>query len=359
MLSYNIYPYVPSKVLPIVFAVLIGISLVIHFIQNIRYRAWRVTFWLSWGGAVFLTGWISRAISVHDLENLNLYIVQSVFVLAGPPIYAAAEYNILGRLMHYLPMHAPLNPGRVIIFFIYTGTAVESLTATGASRLAAAKPGSALFHSGGVLISISLVLQGAVELVFMGSVALVHRRCVRAKMLPKNVRVVFIMLYGTSTLILLRCIFRAVQSFASTSGGCSTSYAECGSVTTSEWYLFVFEAAPMVVYTYWLNFVHPGLYLPMEKKRYLDLDGKTERMGPGWIDNRNKWVTFADLFDVRSIWKGKSEESMFWLRPQEWPACETSFALGTGTNVKGKRANNAMGGHGIAVGSKETEEALP
>lgn len=46
----------------------------------------------------------------------------------SPPIYAVTEYNILGLLMHYLPMHAPLNPSRAVWLFIYVGAAVEDLT---------------------------------------------------------------------------------------------------------------------------------------------------------------------------------------------------------------------------------------
>jgi hypothetical protein len=93
---------------------------------------------MFWGGAVFMSGWITRAISSHYPANLPLYISQTVLVLAGPPIYSAAEYNILSRLMNYLPMHAPLNPNRVVILYIYLGATVEGLTAAGATLMASA-----------------------------------------------------------------------------------------------------------------------------------------------------------------------------------------------------------------------------
>lgn len=70
----------------------------------------------------------------------------------------------------------------------------------------------------------------------------------------------------------------------------------------------------MVIYTYWLNFIHPGRILPRRTNVYLDFE-KTERLGPGWIDNRSKWMTFVDLFDV----KGTGHEK-YWLRDEEWPA---------------------------------------
>ena len=273
-----------------------------------------------------MTGWILRAISARNVENIPIFIAQTVFIYAGPPIYAAAEYNVLGRLMHYLPMHAPLNPSRVFYLFLYMGIAVESLTGAGAGRLAAAHFGTPIYVSGGVLISVALVLQGVIECLFISMVALLHRRCVRARMLAPNVRMLCIMLYGTSTLVLLRCIFRAVEAFGMYTGNCGEYY--CGTVTNDEWYLYVFEAAPMVLFTYWLNIIHPGRFLPREHKRYLDPDGKTERLGPGWIDERSNLMTFVDLFDVQGAFRGRPEKSKFWLQPDEWPAyADGSFAL--------------------------------
>ena len=274
---------------------------------------------MFWGGAVFTSGWIMRAVSSYNVANQNLYIAATVLVLAGPPIYSAAEYNILGRLMHYLPMHAPLNPSRLLYFFIYLGVAVESLTAAGGSRAAVAGDDKAMLKSGLTLISIAATLQGVVECVFIGMVALLHYRCVKTNMLTPKVRTIFIMLYGTSTLILLRSIFRAVENFSLVNVVSSENCdATCNGVIKHEWYIYVFEAAPMVAYTYWLNIIHPGRLLPVNPKVYLDFNG-VERTGPGWIDTRSTWVTFVDLFDIRGRTGGKPKHDQYWLRPDEWP----------------------------------------
>lgn len=290
---------------------------------------------MFYAGIVFMVGWIFRAISAYNTHRLDFYIVQTVLVLAGPPIYAASEYNILGRLMHYLPMHSPLNPSRVFFFFFYLGISVETLTGTGAGQLAGSQPGEDSYTVGRVLIAVSLVVQGLVECLFMAFVGLMHYRTARAGMLSPNVRKVCITLYGTSTLVLARCIFRAVENFELfTISDCPpTAIGGCGPIAHHEWFLYVFECAPMVIYTYWLNFMHPGRFLPIEHQRYLDLDGKTERMGPGWIDRRSKWKTFADPFDIKSARHGRPDYARFWERPEEWKPCEDgSFALGTATN---------------------------
>lgn len=293
---------------------------------------------MFWGGTVFTAGWIMRILSSYHPANRNLYIAQTCLVLAGPPIYAAAEYNILGRLLHYLPMHSPLHPGRVLLVFIYLGAAVESLTAAGAAEIGGSTGkhlDANLYRRGSTLVSISLVLQGAVELVFISMVALIHHRAAKARMLSPNVRTLCIMLYGTSTFVLIRCIFRAIESFATmTITEPSQCTALCRLTLLHEWYIYVFEALPMALYTIWLNIVHPGRYLSRDKKRYLDIDGATERLGPGWIDNRSKWETFADPFDLTNTLKGQPRHEKFWLRSDQWPvASGGSFAQGTATNA--------------------------
>jgi RTA1 like protein len=232
--------------------------------------------------------------------------------------------------MHYLPMHAPLNPNMVKYFFIYLGSIVEALTGAGAGRMAGSAPGTDRYRSGGTLIAVALVLQGVVELVFMSMVALLHYRCKKARMLSRNVNIVCITLYGTSALVLLRCLFRAVESFESYTHECIG--AHCGSIVRREWYLYVFEAAPMVLYTFWLNVFHPGMSLPSEYKRYLDIDGRTERMGPGWIDERPVWLKALDPFNLQKDERACGERTKFWMKTGQWAEFHGSFVLGTDSN---------------------------
>lgn len=304
---------------------------------------------MGWGGAVFTAGWVMRTVASYNPTSSNLYIAQTCLILGGPPIFAAAEYNILGRLMHYVPMHSPLHPGRLVVFFIYVGAAVESLTAAGAALLSGARDKAGVYRTGGTLIAIALVLQAAVEILYVSLVVLMHRRCKRAGMASRNLRTIFWMLYGTSSLVLLRCICRAIEAFAvdlsSTPEEC-TSF--CQFFRTNEWYLFVFEGAPMVLYTYWLNIIHPGRFLPRDKMRYLDTDGRTERIGPGWVDKRSKWETFADPWDLTNTLRGEPKHEKYWLKAEEWPVAQDgSFALGTATNVgKGLKVNTRSSGKG-------------
>ncbi|KAL9616935.1 MAG: hypothetical protein Q9160_008248 [Pyrenula sp. 1 TL-2023] len=329
------YAYNPSHALPLVSAALIGVSLLLHIFQNFRYRFWRIT-WLSfWAGLIFTLGWIMRYVSIRSPSNLNLFITQSILIYLAPPVYAAIEYNILSRLMRYLPMHAILNPSRVFYFFTFLASVVEAMTAIGASYMSSARDDASQFKRGMVLIAIASILQGLVECLFMVCIGLIHHRCARSKMLARNVRTLFIMLYGTSALILIRCVFRTVESFlVLTQMTCSP---RCNSLITHEWYLYVFETLPCFLYTYWLNGVHPGRFLPRQRTRYLDQDARTERMGPGWVNERSAWMILADPFDFIGLVMPKSEQERFWLTPEKWPVAEDgSFAEGTASNVRGK-----------------------
>jgi hypothetical protein len=176
-----------------------------------------------------------------------------------------------------------------------------------------------------------------VECVFISIIALIHHRAVKAHALSRNIRWLCIMLYGTATLVLVRCLFRAIESFAIKSvTSADDCDALCRVVARQEWYLYVFEALPMALYTIWLNIMHPGRYLPKNKMRYLDIDGKTERLGPGWIDRRSKWETFVDPFDLVNTINGKPAHEKFWLRSEQWPvATNGSFAQGTASNADG------------------------
>jgi len=298
---------------------------------------------MFWAGAIFMTGWMLRSFSARRTTNLGLYVAQYMLVYLGPPIYSAAEYNILGRLMHYLPMHAPFHPGRVVYFFVYLGAAVEVLTALGAAEISASKDDVALLRKGASLLAAAVVLQAIIELLFVSLVGRIHYQCAKAGMLTPNVRVVCITLYGTSALILLRCVFRAVEKFnilrVVSSGACGGT---CDNIISTEWYLYAFEGAPMALYTLWLNVMHPGRFLPSSKKRFLGYD-KVERIGPGWNDNRPKIMSLMDPLNFEAMIKRQPSHRKFWLEAENYlVASDGSFAKGTATNVKGKTVTDGQ-----------------
>jgi hypothetical protein len=51
---------------------------------------------------------------------------------------------------------------------------------------------------------------------------------------------------------------------------------------------------------------------------YLDIDGKTERVGPGWIDGRSRWEAWTDPLDLRGRLKDTPWHEKFWEQPERW-----------------------------------------
>jgi hypothetical protein len=288
--------------------------------MNSKYKSWRITFFLVWGGLFFTIGWALRSASTYNLTNSRLYKGQYRCIIASPPVYAAAEYNILSRLLRYVPMHAPLHPDRVLYGFIFMGVVVEALLGTGANMVSSAGvEHHGASKTGSTLLAVAFLVQAFVEIAIFCFAVVIHRRYKRNGTLPKDILRLCSILWGTSTLVFLLCIFRIIESFGLHSFYDSAScHGLCASLTFQEWYLYIFEAAPMVIYTLWLNMMHPGTMLPSNQDVYLDVDGKTKRVGPGWVDSRTRWEAWTDPLDLRGRLKDTPWHEKFWLEPERW-----------------------------------------
>lgn len=293
-------------------------NLFIHFEKTndadfkFRYQWKKFGITMTWATTVWIGGFICRAISVYDVQNLNMFIAQLVLVIVGPPLYAASEYFILGRLFAYLPYYTPIHPGRVVSTFLFLSALVESLTAVGASHSTGDDRNVGL-----ILIKAALLLQCCVEVLFFSLVVVLDYRCRRSRHSLRQLRPVFYVLEVTSLMMLVRCTVRAADSFEDSV--CSTGYcgyielhvsqSEIGCTTyidpsVQEWTLYVFEVANITLFVILLTIFHPGRYLPRSSKVYLDpLDGKTERIGPGFAkaDKRPLVLTIFDPFNLQSI----------------------------------------------------------
>lgn len=289
----------------------------------LKYHWKKFGFTMTWASLIWISGMVTRSISVYNPQNVNLFIAQYVLILIGPPLFAAAEYFVLGRLLAYLPYHAPIHPGRVFSTFAMLSVLVESLTATGAANSSGSGRDPKSREAGFRCLQVALILQCFVEVLFFSIVALVERRCRRAKIFPRNVRVVVYVLYTTSLMILVRCIIRTIEGFEAS--GCNPETDDglhyCGVISTHEVFLWVFEIANIVLVVVLLAVFFPGKYLPRSSKIYLAMDGKTERSGPGFskADKRPLWLTIIDPFNLYQILTGRGMKiDEFW--KEEHPA---------------------------------------
>ncbi|GAB7360715.1 hypothetical protein MBLNU230_g0592t1 [Neophaeotheca triangularis] len=187
----SLYPYNPDKAAPIFFAVFLAIVCAWNIHQSfLKYDRKKYGFTMTWTTVTWTGGFICRSISVWQPQSVKIFIAQIVLILMGPPLYAAAEYFILGRLMAYLPYHAPMHPERVMTTFSMLGAIVESITANGAAN-SAGDGDRATIEQGLRTLQAALILQAVVEGFFIFMVALLEYRCRKSGTLPRRIRPVF------------------------------------------------------------------------------------------------------------------------------------------------------------------------
>ena len=260
-------------------------------------------------------------------QNIDIFVAQYVLLFLGPPLFAGAEYFILGRVLAYVPYHTPIHPGRVLSTFIILDTIVEVLGINGASASASAKTVKQR-NSGLSRMMASMIIQAVLEVGFFYAVNLVERRCRKAKRFPRNLRIICYLLYVTSAMMFVRVIFRIVEGFEVMD--CPLDVPNCGFVDRHEWFFYVFDVANIFLFVLLLTSFPPGKYLPPNDKVYLDPRDGTERVGPGFAqaDKRPLWQTVLDPFNTRRLITGAGlVEDKFWER--ENPKYIRSFTVAT------------------------------
>ena len=302
-IGFDLYPYTPNTGAPIALGALFLITVIVHISQNVVYKSWKITGSLPWGGVLFVAGFIMREISIFNDENLGIFIAAQVLLIAAPPIYALTNYLFLGRTLFYVPYFSPIHPGRVVSTFVGLDGVVEALTGTGAAKIAnlANSPGE---HAVGVsLIRASLLLQVVLFMGFTSIEVLFHVRCLRAGIMTPKLRTIIALLYTSSTLILIRNIYRVIEQW----NGLNPNYLQ-----THEAFFYIFDAALMLINSVILNVWHPARYLPRNNKVFLSKDGVTEAEGPGWDDARPWWIGVLDPFDLVGLVRGRDQKTRFW-----------------------------------------------
>jgi len=243
-----------------------------------------------------------RLVGAYHTSDLGILIASTVLIMSGPPVYALINYFVLARLLYYMPYLAPMHPGRVATTFIGLDAVCEILIGNGAWRMANSSMTDAQRQSGANMVLASLSLQCALFAGFGILAALFHRSAAREGVLKREMRVVLYVLYTSATIVTIRCIYRLVEYIL---GWDSSIYK-------NEVYFWIFEAAIMFVNTALLNTFHPGKRLPASNGTFLAKDGITERLGPGWDDERPWPVTIIDPLDLWGLLKGKDKQTKFW-----------------------------------------------
>jgi len=307
--------YAPNKVAPIVFASLFLVSGIWHFYQtHILYKSARATSLFPFAAFLFVSGYVIRELGAFHYFSLDTYFTSSVILLTSPPIYEAGNCFALGRLMYYIPYHAPMHPWRLLVTFAGLQMIVEAVDISGATRALTPSFGMAYQNSGKILLKISLIMQLFNMLCFIGIALRFEYNCRRAGVFPDKLRSSLRILYISCALISIRTIYRTVEWFETAENN-PNDPSSFPPVLRNEAYFYVFEASVMLINTFLINIFHPMKCLPQNYNTYLAPDGVTEVEGVGIAkDPRRRWQRLVDPFDIYGLITKRDQKYNVWVK---------------------------------------------
>ncbi|KAG9989962.1 RTA1 protein, partial [Aureobasidium melanogenum] len=250
-MAFSYYEYLPSKAAAVIACLIFVIITLLHTWQLFRTRTW---FFIPFviGGLFEVIGYAARAKSAsqHPDYTLMPYILQSLFLLLAPTLFAASIYMELGRILDLTQGESRSLIRRKLLTKIFVMGDVLSFLAQSAGGGMLAKGSS----SGNKIIIGGLVLQLLFFGFFMVSAVVFHRRMsgnpttkVMAMPLPwkKHLHA----LYAGSIMILVRSLYRLIEYVQ---GGSS------GYIVQHEWTLYIFDAALMLGTMLVFFWIHPS-----------------------------------------------------------------------------------------------------
>ncbi|KAI9889893.1 MAG: hypothetical protein M1814_004728 [Vezdaea aestivalis] len=252
-----LWPYCPSLVLAIIFAILFGFSTVIHIYQAVHYR--KTFCWVIGMGALWETlAFVFRSLSTRDQTNDSLYRAQFLLILVAPLWINAFDYMLLGRMIHfYLPEQKVLGvrPRRLTLWFVLLDITAFLVQIFG-GLLASTTSGDEInsrVRLGGRIYTGGVALQQALILFFLCLAIAFHRRVRKESVVVRETswKILLYVLYASLTLISLRVIFRIVEF----------SNLDNPTLAKHEVYTYVLDAMPMFLAAALFNIYHPGRVL--------------------------------------------------------------------------------------------------
>ncbi|KAF2715589.1 RTA1-domain-containing protein [Pleomassaria siparia CBS 279.74] len=246
----GIYPYKPNKAVTVAAAILFGISAVYHVYQMIRKRAW---FYIAFviGSLMMTIGYGFRYVSEGSPDSLGLYIAQSLCIILPPSLYAATIYMIYGRIVLFVdsPEASLIRPTLVTKIFVGGDVLAFLMQAAGGSQMAQVATASR---------GKNIMLFGLfVQLLFFGfflAIAIVFwmrmRNSPKLHSIPQYgkhhwTKLLFLLL-GAAPIIIVRCFFRVIEF----------SQGHDGYFVNHEAFMYIFDAAPMLVVQIMFHFVN-------------------------------------------------------------------------------------------------------
>ncbi|KAL7917711.1 RTA1 like domain-containing protein [Trichoderma austrokoningii] len=254
---FSFYRYTPSVAAAAIFCVLFFLSSILHLFQMCKTRCWYLTP-LVVGCFFEFIGFAGRAASGAEKPGcwtLGPYLIQSMFILLAPALFAASIYMVLGRIIILVggQDHSLIRPQWLTKIFVTGDVICFLLLAGGSGILATGKNNPSSTHAGNNVIIGGLVLQLLWFALFITVTAVFHHRMKsiptsRSQQPDCRWQIYLRTLYIAGILIIIRNLFRVIE------------YAQGndGYLLTKEAFIYIFDALPMLAVVAWLHWNHPG-----------------------------------------------------------------------------------------------------
>ncbi|KAH7112589.1 RTA1 like protein-domain-containing protein [Dactylonectria estremocensis] len=262
-MAANYYKYDPSLAAAITFIIGFTISSLMHIYQIVKTKTWFFIPFLI--GSLFeIIGFVGRAIGAKQTPDWTFgpYVMQTLLLLLGPTCYAASIYMVLGRLIRLLNAeeYSLIRSSWLTKFFLVGDVLSIALQGIGGGKLVNAETEDERSTGEDIIIG-GLVVQILFFSLFMAVTCLFHFRVnrkptLRMSTMDNSWRRLLSVLYITSILILIRSIFRMIEYVM----------GHDSELQSKEVYIYVLDAAPMLIASALFNVFHPSRYLVSGKQ---------------------------------------------------------------------------------------------
>jgi hypothetical protein len=217
-------------------------------------------------------GYVFRYLSAKSPADLGPYIVQSLFIILPPSLYAATIYMIYGRLVLFVnaPDASIIIPTRVTKIFVCGDVLAFLLQAGGGGMMAQ----EGMAKTGQTIMLIGLFIQ----LFFFGVflvISLIFWKRIHSSSksfsIPQYSKYSWLallkLLLCAAVIVILRCIFRVIEF----------GQGHDGYLASHEVYMYLFDTAPMFAVQIMFHLVHaadifaPGMSGRADNESYIDL----------------------------------------------------------------------------------------
>lgn len=261
--TYYLWHYVPSMPGAIIFIILFILATAAHSYRMIRFRQWFYIPFII--GCIFeAIGYIGFALAHDKTDQLLPFIIQSIFILVAPALFAATVYMILGRLIARMPSGPScslIRPSWLTKIFVIGDVFSFLLQASGGGMMAM----EGKQDLGQNILLVGLFVQIVMFGLFIVVTVAFHVRYGRmlavsgaygsgggnSRSSPNGIPwlKVLYMLYSVSVLIMVRSIFRVIEYIM----------GQDGYPLNNQWTLFIFDSLLMFLVTALFFFMfHPN-----------------------------------------------------------------------------------------------------